>query len=88
MNRASLRAEAKKLYKEQTKGIPKKQRLPFAQFFKQYRAIKLGKVDDVTQADIDAEETDFDFDNIINVNEISDDDLEAPQVITRDEDQE
>ena len=46
--------------------------------------MKLGKIGDVDQADIDAEETDFDFDNIINVNEISDDDLEAPQTIIRD----
>ena len=85
-DRATLRREAKKLYKEQTKGISKKQRLPFAQFFKQYRDIKLGKTD-VPEPEIEAEE-DFDFDNIINVNEISDDDPEAPQTIIRDENQE
>jgi len=42
-NRSALRAEAKRLYKEQIKGIPKRQRLPFAEFFKQYKALKLNK---------------------------------------------
>lgn len=71
-SRAILREKAKKAYKEQIKGVPKKQRVPFAQFFKQFKDDKAGKAD--TQ--VEAEETDFDFDNIINVNEISDENPE------------
>jgi hypothetical protein len=79
--RTALRAEAKKLYKEQIKGIPKRQRLPFAKFFKQYKALKLNETNkDKTEESAITEDTDFDFDNIINVNEISDDDLEAPKM--------
>jgi len=79
-NRSALRAEAKKLYKEQIKGIPKRQRLPFPEFFKQYKALKLGKTNnDQVEEQAVVEDTDFDFDNIINVNEISDDDLEAQE---------
>jgi len=83
-NRTAFRAEAKKVYKERIKGVPKKQRLPFAKFFKQYKDMKLGKTPDTEQVDMNTEETDFDFDNIINVNEISDDDLEAPQDTIKD----
>ena len=85
-NRSALRAEAKRLYKEQIKGIPKRQRLPFAEFFKQYKALKLNKTNEnEIDESIVTEDTDFDFDNIINVNEISDDDLEVPEVPTEDE---
>ena len=32
LERDALRKEAKAVYKEQTKGIPKNQRIPFSQF--------------------------------------------------------
>lgn len=86
-SRSILRAEAKKLYKEQIKGVPKKQRITFAVFFKNYKAVKSDKINDVQQFDIDAKE-DFNFDNIINVNEISDDGLESSQTIIKDVNQE
>lgn len=71
INRTALRTEAKKLYKKQMKEIPKKQRPSFVEFFKKYKNTKYEKsnVDDIEQ------EIDFDFDNIINVNEINDNDL-------------
>ena len=86
INRAALRKEAKRLYKEQVKNIPKKQRLSFSKFFKQYKNVKAGKVED--DLSLEVEESDFDFENMININEISDDDIEAPQVIIKDENKE
>jgi len=38
--RELLRTEAKKVYKEQTKGVPKKSRMPFTQFFKDFKKMK------------------------------------------------
>lgn len=70
LSRVVLRAEAKKLYKEQTKGVPRKQRVPFATFFKNYKELKSGKI---KEADLPATEEDFDFESMINV--IDDDDL-------------
>jgi hypothetical protein len=88
--RSAIRAEAKRLYKEQVKGVPKRQRLSFAEFFKKYRDMKTGKINDVEMPENAEENEDFDFDNIINVNKISDDDLEkseTPQTIIKDEEQ-
>lgn len=93
INRAALRAEAKRLYKEQIKGVPKRQRLPFSEFFKRYRDMKFNKTDEPQLQE--SEELlntdiveDFDFENIINVNEIDDNDVETSPTIVRDEDQE
>jgi hypothetical protein len=86
LSRNALRNEAKKLYKEQIKGVPKKQRVPFSVFFKKYKKLKnedSGEKPEVVQ---NIEEEDFDIENIINVNEISDDDVELPQTIVREED--
>lgn len=74
LSRSLLRAEAKKLYKEQVKGIPKRQRLPFSQFFKNYLKVKSGKVPENELPDVPE---DFDFEDMVNVNMISDDDLES-----------
>lgn len=68
--RSVLRVEAKKLYKEQTKGIPKRQRISFADFFKQYKGLKT-KNDDSNE--INTMNEDFDFTDLINVNEIDSD---------------
>lgn len=76
-NRAQIRALAKKLYKEQTKGIPKRQRVPFSKFFKNYQKLKSGKINPELPTDLMDEDDDFNFDDMVNVNMISDDDLEA-----------
>ena len=67
ISRDSLRKEAKKVYKEKVKGVPKKQRIPFSQFFKQFKALKSGKIDDI-DVHGNAEE-DFDFEDMINTDE-------------------
>lgn len=76
-SRSILRAAAKKTYKEQIKknGTPKNRRMPFSQFFKQYvklqQSLKANK-DPETEANTE----DFDFEEMINVEEISDDNVE------------
>ena len=70
INREALRKAAKKIYKEQVKGVPKKQRITFAQFFKQYKAQKSGKVDEINV--INDDEEDFDFDGMINLDTLKD----------------
>lgn len=71
--RANLRNAAKKLYKEQIKNVPKKQRVPFADFFKQYKKVIRNKshIPDKTEQEI---VEDFDFDDLVNT--ITDDDVE------------
>lgn len=74
MGREILRREAKKIYKEQTKNIPKRNRIPFSQFFKEFCKVKRQTVNpDVELPDLDNE--DFDFEKLVNVNEIDDDDV-------------
>lgn len=80
-NRSKLRAEAKKIYKEQVKarGIPKRQRIPFSQFFKQYLELqKKQKQVQEPEAPVETNE-DFDFENMVNMNEISDEDIEVSE---------
>lgn len=74
MKRNLLRQKAKKAYKEAGKNVPKNQRMPFSQFFKQY--IKSHK-----HADEDTPETqeDFDLEDLISVNDITDDDEEETE---------
>jgi len=73
-SRILLRKEAKRLYKEQTKSIPKKQRLAFSEFYKRYKKMKNTDVEpEQVEKQIDE---DFNFENFINVNEINDDDIE------------
>jgi len=76
-SRSMLRAAAKKAYKEQIKKdrTPKNRRMPFSQYFKQYlkiqESLKANK-----NADIESDTEDFDFEEMINVEEISDEDVE------------
>jgi hypothetical protein len=77
MKRDALRAAAKKLYKEQIKGVPKNQRMPFSQFFKQFKKSKTAE-EEVKQADASGE--DFDFEDMVNVSKISDDDVAEPDI--------
>lgn len=74
VNRDALRRKAKKAYKEATKDIPKRRRIPFSQYFKEFKNSKTQ--DQIISSIPDNEAEDFDFEDFINVNEISDDDLE------------
>ncbi len=63
LGRDLLRAEAKRIYKEQVKGVPKRSRMPFAQFYKDFKKMKLNKQD--TSAVPVAE--DFNLEEMVNV---------------------
>jgi len=65
-SRNFLREKAKKIYKEQAKSVPKNKRITFAQFFKQFKG-QHSSHEEVIPAD-----DDFDFDDMISVNNISD----------------
>lgn len=71
MRRNILRQKAKKAYREAAKGVPKYQRMPFAKFYKEW--VKSQVVPDIK------EEEDFDLEDLINVNDISEDDDEEEQ---------
>lgn len=77
LGREILRKEAKKLYKEQTKNVPKKQRVPFPQFFKNYRDLKMGKVNEELPVDVGTTQEDFNIEDMVNINEISDGSVEV-----------
>lgn len=70
--RSILRTKAKKLYKEQIKSVPKNQRISFAEFFKRYKGMK-----SVSTNEPEVTGEDFDFEDMINVNEISDGEVEV-----------
>lgn len=82
-NRKMVREAAKKLYKEQIKkqDIPKNRRMTFSQFFKQYLEMRKNQsqqpVEDVQEVVEDNE--DFDFENMVSVNEITDEDVEVQE---------
>lgn len=81
-NRKMLRETAKKIYKEQIKAqnIPKSRRIPFSQFFKQFLKQQQSLKDSVVEETQVAEDNeDFDFENMVNVNEITDDDVESEE---------
>lgn len=69
LGRGIARANAKKAYKKQVKGVPRHQRVTFAEFFKNYRNAKAGEVESV----VTEVEEDFDIDDLINT--ISDEDV-------------
>ena len=79
LSRDILRSKAKKIYKEQVKSVPKKQRLPFAKFYKQYIKMQRNpEQDEVAAAAAPTPATeDFDFQDMVNVNAVSDDKLES-----------
>lgn len=63
-----LKNEAKKIYKENTKNIPKKKRLPFSEFFKQYRKMKSQEAEQKQVVQPEAGAEDFNFDDMVNIN--------------------
>jgi len=69
-SRNLLRKEAKRIYKEQTKGVPKYKRIPFSEFFKQF---KKSKSNSAINEQIKEVEEDFDFENFVNINNIDED---------------
>ena len=76
INRDLFRRQAKKIYKEKTKEIPKNKRISFADFFKQYKH-KHEHPDHTHTIETPKVEEDFDIGSLVNVNEISDDSLEV-----------
>ena len=78
LSRDILRSQAKKIYKEQAKSVPKRQRLPFAKFYKQFVKMQRNPVeqDEVAAAAPTSTTEDFDFQDMVNVNAVSDDKLE------------
>jgi hypothetical protein len=70
ITRNVLRNKAKKIYKEKIKNIPRKNRASFSQFFKEFQKTNQ-TVNPVIEADNDE---DFNFDDLINTNEIDNDD--------------
>lgn len=80
LGRETLRNEAKKVYKEKTKSIPKRNRIPFSQFFKQFK--KTRNPEQTSEVEVpETNQEDFDFEDIVNVNQIDDDSLEDGEVI-------
>lgn len=79
-SRSIFRLEAKKAYKQQIKSgnVSKKNRLPFAKFFKQYMENKMNS-SAASELDVVEGGEDFDFDSMINTNEISDEDVETEE---------
>lgn len=72
-SRTTLRNQAKKLYKEQAKSVPKRNRLPFMKFYEQF--IKLHD-NPTTTDETEVSGEDFDIGDIINVNTVTDDDVQ------------
>ena len=72
MNRDLLRKEAKRIYKEKAKGVPKANRMSFAEFFKQYKQMKMQQNAMVPQV-IDEEPEDVDMEDFLNVNNLNED---------------
>ena len=77
-SRDGLRSVAKKIYKEQIKkqGIPKKQRMPFSAFYKQFVKQHKAMKNQTTEEAKPNTDEDFDFSDMVNVNEITDDDVD------------
>lgn len=86
LSREALRREAKKAYKENAKSVPKRNRMPFSQFFKQFKKMRnTGQTPEIEIPDTYPE--DFDFENFVNVNQIDDDSLEDGEEIKETEEE-
>lgn len=79
LSRNVLKTQARKIYKRKVKDIPKKDRLPFGSFFKQFlEIVSSQKTSNLKNEEIEVVE-DFNFEDLVNVNEVSDDNLENKQ---------
>ena len=70
-NRKVLREQAKKLYKQQVRGIKKNQRIPFSVFFERFMK---GQVARQTPTE------DFNFDDMVNINNLEEVDEQTESV--------
>jgi hypothetical protein len=61
-SRGILRSQAQKIYKENVKKIPKRNRIPFSEFFKKYK-------ETLNKQQIVQENKDFDFGEMANFND-------------------
>lgn len=64
-NRDLLRSEAKRIYKEQAKSVPKNQRMSFSEFFKRFKKEKYSKSGSNTENEV---VEDFDIEELENIN--------------------
>lgn len=64
LSRSVLRSQAKKIYKAQIKGVPKRQRITFAKFFAQYKDMQSAKNDNTEHE----HDEDFNFEDMVNIN--------------------
>ena len=71
LSREALRRKAKKVYKENTKNVPRGRRIPFAQFFKQYKAEQQALSSPIVE---EPDQEDFDFDSLVSVNDVGEED--------------
>ena len=72
-NRDLFRQEARKVYKKNTKGVPKNRRITFAEFFKQYKKNKAAN----KETDVPEITEDFDFGEMVSVNKVEEPVVEA-----------
>jgi hypothetical protein len=70
LNKKLLREEAKKIYKKESKTVPKTQRIPFSMFFKKFLELKKQQV---APPVVNEPTEDFDFDDMVEVNTITED---------------
>lgn len=68
MKRNILRQKAKKAYREAAKTVPKKQRMPFALFYKNFMKAMAKDGTEVAES-----KEDFNLEDLININDINED---------------
>ena len=76
-SREALRREAQRIYKENVKKIPKRNRIPFAEFFKQFKKMKTQQHAAPVAAPT-PETEDFDFNEMVNLNDSIEVEEETP----------
>ena len=62
------REEAKRIYKENAKKVPKSKRMPFSEFYKQFKSAKKAQQ---SQPVVETEQKDFNFDEMVNKNDLN-----------------
>jgi aminopeptidase C len=65
LNKKLLREEAKRIYKKESKTVPKAQRITFSMFFKKFLELKKQQV---APPVVNEPAEDFDFDDMVEVN--------------------
>jgi hypothetical protein len=81
-----LKNQAKKIYEENARKVPKRNRITFSQFFKQYTAAQKKEQNPVVTESQQPQEAlpdaleDFNFDEMVNVSKIDENSLEVVEV--------